>query len=81
MTGVYNILITGGGTGGHLYPALAIAEALQKKHECRLLFVGTAHRLEARVVPGLGYPFKSVWISGLHRRRILRNLLFPLKMA
>jgi len=81
MTGTFNILMTGGGTGGHLYPALAIAEALLKKHECRLLFVGTAHRLESRIVPGLGYPFKSVWISGLHRRRILRNLLFPLKMG
>ena len=75
------ILITGGGTGGHLYPALAVAHCFQETVTSEILFVGTKNGLEARVVPENGYSFRSVWIGGLHRGRIIKNLLFPLKMA
>ena len=75
------VIMTGGGTGGHLYPALSIAEELKSRSNCELLFIGTRQGLESRVVPERGFDFRSVWISGLHRRRIVKNLLFPLKMA
>ena len=74
------ILITGGGTGGHLYPGIAVADAFLQTMDCDLLFVGTKHGLEARVVPEKDFNFKTVWISGMHRGRFFRNLLFPLKM-
>ena len=74
-------MLTGGGTGGHLYPALAIAEEIQKRVPCELLFVGTKRGLEAAVVPEHGIPFRTVWIGGLKRGRVAANLAFPLKMA
>ena len=74
-------MLTGGGTGGHLYPALAIADELAKRVSCRFLFIGTRRGLESSVVPGRGMAFKTVWIGGLRRGRLLANLLFPLKMA
>jgi len=75
------LLVTAGGTGGHLYPALAVAEEVRRRVKCTILFVGTKHGLEARVVPAYGYSLSFVWMSGFHRRRLLRNLLFPLKMV
>ncbi len=75
-------LFAGGGTGGHLFPALAIAEALRKKSpSAEFLFVGTRNRIESRVVPEFGFPFRTVWISGFQRRRILSNILIPLKVG
>jgi UDP-N-acetylglucosamine--N-acetylmuramyl-(pentapeptide) pyrophosphoryl-undecaprenol N-acetylglucosamine transferase len=75
------VIITGGGTGGHLYPALAILEELKKRASCDVLFVGTRRGLEAAAVPRMGIPFKTVWISGLKRGRFWTNIFFPLKMA
>ncbi|MEX1276352.1 MAG: undecaprenyldiphospho-muramoylpentapeptide beta-N-acetylglucosaminyltransferase [Bacteroidota bacterium] len=75
------ILLSGGGTGGHLFPALAIAEEIQKLEPAtEFLFVGTQGKIEARVVPERGYPFRSIWISGFHRRLTIDNLLFPVKV-
>ncbi len=75
------IVFAGGGTGGHLFPAVAMAEALQElEPELVSVFIGTANKLESRIVPSLGYPFHTVWISGLQRRLTLSNLLFPLKV-
>lgn len=75
------ILIAAGGTGGHVYPAIAIADAItEQERETEILFVGTKNHMEWRVVPQTGYRIVNVWISGFHRRFTLRNLLFPVKL-
>ncbi len=74
------MILTGGGTGGHLYPGLAILQALQSLTRTEVLFIGTRRGIESRIVPQQNIPFKTVWISGLHRGRTIGNLLFPLKM-
>lgn len=76
-----NILIAGGGTGGHLFPALAIADEIRRlQPTSTFLFLGTKGKIESRVVPERGYAFRTIWISGLHRRLTIDNLLFPLKV-
>jgi UDP-N-acetylglucosamine--N-acetylmuramyl-(pentapeptide) pyrophosphoryl-undecaprenol N-acetylglucosamine transferase len=76
------ILMAAGGTGGHVYPAIAIADAFRQQNpEINLLFVGTRDRMEWETVPKYGYEIKSIWISGLHRRLTIQNLLFPLKLV
>jgi UDP-N-acetylglucosamine--N-acetylmuramyl-(pentapeptide) pyrophosphoryl-undecaprenol N-acetylglucosamine transferase len=63
------VLFAGGGTGGHLYPALAVAEALGELDSGgAIAFIGTPHRLEARLVPALGLPFTAVDVMGFPRR-------------
>ena len=75
------VIISGGGSGGHIFPAIAIANALKKKVEdIDILFVGAKGKIEMEKVPKAGYPIKGLWISGLHRKEILRNLTFPLKL-
>lgn len=71
-----------GGTGGHVYPAIAIADSLKKNcvGTVEILFVGTRDRMEWDTVPKYGYKIKPLWISGFHRRFTLKNLLFPLKV-
>lgn len=74
-------MLAGGGTGGHLFPALAIADQLRKtRPNAEILFIGTRHKIEARVVPYHGYAFKTIWISGFHRSLRPENLVFPLKV-
>jgi UDP-N-acetylglucosamine--N-acetylmuramyl-(pentapeptide) pyrophosphoryl-undecaprenol N-acetylglucosamine transferase len=75
------VVLTGGGTGGHLYPALAIAEEIRKQTSCELLYIGTRRGLEASVVPERGIAFRTIWIGGLKRGRIVANLAFPPKMG
>lgn len=76
------ILFAGGGTGGHLYPAIAIAEEMVKyRANARIIFVGTSGKIEARVVPKKGFEFHTIWISGFSRRAGMRNLLFPVKVV
>ncbi len=80
--GVLRLVIAGGGTGGHLYPALAIADEIRRRHpNADILFVGTRGKIESRVVPGRGYRFVTIWISGFRRRLSAETLLFPLKVA
>lgn len=75
------ILLAAGGTGGHVYPAISIADAIKKKDSnAEILFVGTRDRMEWQTVPKAGYDIKSVWISGFHRRLTPQNLLFPVKL-
>lgn len=75
------VLIAAGGTGGHVYPAIAIADALKElRRDVEILFAGTRERMEWQAVPKAGYAIKSIWISGFHRRFTLQNLLFPVKL-
>jgi UDP-N-acetylglucosamine--N-acetylmuramyl-(pentapeptide) pyrophosphoryl-undecaprenol N-acetylglucosamine transferase len=76
------IIISGGGTGGHIFPAIAIANAL-KQHEpdAEILFVGAKGRMEMEKVPATGYPIKGLWISGLQRSFTWKNLTFPVKVV
>ena len=75
------IIISGGGTGGHVFPAIAIAKALQKIDPAiEVLFVGAEGKIEMETVPKAGFPIKGLWISGFQRKLTLRNLLFPIKL-
>jgi len=75
------VIISGGGTGGHIYPAIAIADALKKRDPLiDILFVGAKKRMEMEKVPAAGYPIKGLWISGLQRKLTFSNLSFPLKV-
>ncbi|MDY7394524.1 undecaprenyldiphospho-muramoylpentapeptide beta-N-acetylglucosaminyltransferase [Aureibaculum sp. 2210JD6-5] len=76
-----NILISGGGTGGHIYPAIAIANELKKRNRhANFLFVGAKDRMEMEKVPQAGYEIKGLWITGLQRKLTVKNMLFPLKV-
>ena len=76
-----HIIISGGGTGGHVFPALAIARALKRKlPEARLLFIGAKGKMEMEKVPAAGFTIKGLWISGLKREISLQNLVFPVKV-
>lgn len=76
------VIISGGGTGGHIFPAIAIANALRKiRPTCDILFVGADGRMEMEKVPQAGYPIEGLWISGLQRRLTTQNLLFPVKVV
>jgi UDP-N-acetylglucosamine--N-acetylmuramyl-(pentapeptide) pyrophosphoryl-undecaprenol N-acetylglucosamine transferase len=75
------IIISGGGTGGHIYPAVAVAQELEKRIPgVELLFVGASDRMEMEKVPKAGYKIVGLWISGLQRSLSLRNLMFPVKV-
>ncbi|MFN3872004.1 MAG: undecaprenyldiphospho-muramoylpentapeptide beta-N-acetylglucosaminyltransferase [Ignavibacterium sp.] len=77
----YRFLFAAGGTGGHLYPAVAVADEIKKmKPESEILFVGTKNKIEGRVIPKLGYRFKSIWIKGFARKFNWSNLLFPIRL-
>lgn len=77
----YRIMISGGGTGGHIYPAIAIANALKDiQKDIEFLFVGAKGRMEMEKVPEAGYNIVGLWISGLQRRLTLENVSFPFKV-
>ena len=74
-------IISGGGTGGHIYPAIAIANEIKHRYpEAEILFVGAKDRMEMQKVPEAGYPIKGLWISGLQRKLTIDNLMFPFKL-
>lgn len=74
-------IISGGGTGGHIYPAIAIANELKARFaDAEFLFVGAEDRMEMEKVPQAGYKIKGLWISGIQRSLSLQNLAFPLKL-
>ena len=76
-----NILLSGGGTGGHIYPAIAIANELKRRFpEANFLFVGAKDRMEMEKVPQLGYEIKGLNITGIQRSFSAENLKFPFKL-
>ena len=78
----YRIIISGGGTGGHIYPAIAIANALRSaQKDVEILFVGAKGRMEMQKIPEAGYRIEGLWISGIQRKVTTDNLAFPLKVA
>jgi len=87
----YRLIITGGGTGGHIFPALAIANEFKSRHanadkfksrhaNADILFVGAEGRMEMTRVPEAGYKIVGLWISGLQRKITFSNLMFPFKL-
>lgn len=76
----FNILISGGGTGGHIYPAIAIANEIKMRYpDANFLFVGAKDKMEMEKVPQAGYKIKGLWISGIQRKLTFSNLIFPIK--
>lgn len=74
-------MISGGGTGGHIYPAIAIAQEIMRRNpEAEIMFVGARDRMEMQKVPQAGFPIRGLWISGFQRRLTLKNLLVPIKL-
>lgn len=77
----YKFILSGGGTGGHIYPAIAIANELKSRFpDAEFLFVGAKDKMEMQKVPQAGYNIKGLWISGLQRRLTFDNALFPVKL-
>lgn len=77
----YKVIISGGGTGGHIFPALSIANALKEiDSEIDILFVGAIGRMEMERVPAAGYPIKGLPVAGLKRSLSLSNLALPIKL-
>lgn len=71
----YRIIVSGGGTGGHIFPAISIADAIKRKYpNTRILFVGAENRMEMQRVPAAGYEIKGLPIAGFDRKNILKNL-------
>lgn len=78
----YRFILSGGGTGGHIYPAIAIANELKARFpKSAVLFVGASDKMEMQKVPQAGYAIKGLWIAGIQRRFTLKNVLFPIKLA
>lgn len=75
-------ILSGGGTGGHIYPAIAIANELKSRFpDAEFLFVGAQDKMEMQKVPQAGYEIKGLWIAGLQRRLTFDNALFPIKLV
>lgn len=74
-------ILSGGGTGGHIYPAIAIANGLRERFpDAEILFVGARDKMEMQKVPQAGYNIKGLWIAGLQRKFTLDNTIFPVKL-
>ena len=77
----YKVILSGGGTGGHIYPAIAIANEIKSRFpNAEFLFVGAKDRMEMEKVPQAGYDIEGLWISGIQRKLTLKNLIFPFKV-
>jgi len=75
------IIISGGGTGGHIFPAVSIAREIQARYpQARILFVGAEGRMEMERVPAAGFPIEGIRIAGFQRKKLLANLSLPGKI-
>ncbi len=76
------VLVSGGGTGGHIFPALSIADALKRMNkDTEILFVGAQDRMEMEKVPAAGYPIVGLPVAGFDRKRLWRNFAVLVKLA
>src|ERR1700754_2926584 len=76
------IIIAGGGTGGHIFPAIAIANSLKKTDpSIEILFVGAKGKMEMEKVPQAGYPIKGIDIAGFNRSSLIKNIGLPFKLV
>lgn len=81
MSRSYKFIISGGGTGGHIFPALSIADGLKNRFpDCNILFVGAEGKMEMEKVPAAGYSITGLPVAGFHRGEIWRNLSFLPKL-
>lgn len=76
----YRIIISGGGTGGHIFPALSIANALRRRVNADILFVGAENRMEMEKVPAAGYPIEGLPVAGFNRKNLLKNFSVVVKL-
>ena len=77
----YKIILSGGGTGGHIYPAISIANELKSRFpNAEFLFVGANDKMEMEKVPQAGYKIEGLWISGMQRKLTFKNVSFPFKL-
>ncbi|MEN9611824.1 MAG: hypothetical protein RLZZ628_2638 [Bacteroidota bacterium] len=78
---VMKVIISAGGTGGHIFPAIAVADELRRRDpSVQILFVGAKGKMEMERVPKAGYAIEGLWISGFQRRLTWQNLIFPFKV-
>ena len=78
---IQKVIISGGGTGGHIFPAIAIADAIKRKYPTAdILFVGAEGKMEMEKVPKAGYPIVGLPIRGIQRRLTFKNFLVPFKL-
>ncbi|MDE6703987.1 MAG: glycosyltransferase, partial [Muribaculaceae bacterium] len=78
---IRRVLISGGGTGGHIFPAISIANAIKKRFpEAEILFVGADNRMEMERVPAAGYNIEGLTISGFDRKHLLKNISVLIKL-
>jgi len=77
----HKFILSGGGTGGHIYPAIAIANELKSRFpDADILFVGAKDKMEMQKIPQAGYKIKGLWIAGLQRKLTIQNAMFPFKL-
>jgi len=78
---IYKIILSGGGTGGHIYPAISIANELKSRFpNAEFLFVGAKNKMEMEKIPQAGYKIEGLWISGIQRKLTLKNISFLFKL-
>ena len=71
------VIMTGGGTGGHIFPAIAIADEIMKRESSsHILFIGAKGKMEEKVVPENNYDIKLIEVSGFNRRNVINNVTF-----
>ncbi len=77
----YRIIIAGGGTGGHIFPAIAIANAIKRlQHDIEILFIGAKGKMEMEKIPQAGYNIRGIDIVGFNRSSLLKNIALPFKL-
>jgi len=75
------VVISGGGTGGHIFPAISIAQEINKRYpQAWIQFIGANNRMEMSKIPESGFPIIGINIAGFQRKSILKNLSLPIKI-